>query len=178
MPTADCTTFTPIAVADLLDHLCEARDLAAAAAASSPAWLRALSTAWGFILEADTLEYDAATHALRVESATRPGRTYVANGACACESFTKGNGVCWHRAAARLVRRALELRAAAELEALAAELVSDAHTAGCRWYGLAEGRAGARLRFDELADYAAAWDAEALAARALVERPALAAVAA
>lgn len=183
MSTADCTTpaahrFAPLAVAPLLDFLCEARDAAAQAAADHPAWLRALDFAWGFILEAEALEYDAEAAALRVPSATRAGRAYVANGACACEAFTKGAGVCWHRAAARLVRRALELRDAAEVEALAAELVAEAHAAGARWYGMAEGRAGARMRLAELADFAQEWDAAALSAQALAARPAVALAAA
>lgn len=32
------------------------------------------------------------------------GEIYTANGSCQCKSFTKGQP-CWHRAAARLVKR-------------------------------------------------------------------------
>lgn len=109
---APAAGFAPLEVAELLDALCLAHDYAASVVPGGP-WLRALDAAWGYILQADTLYYDAERHALRVESATRPGRFYEANGSCACEAFTRGEGICWHRAAARLVARALDLQARA-----------------------------------------------------------------
>jgi hypothetical protein len=100
------TQFTTIAVADLMDALCSAVDTARAAT-NDPRWLRAIDSAWDYILSVDTLDYDAATHSLRVPSASGNGE-YIANGACQCRAFEQSNA-CWHRAAARLVRRAIEL---------------------------------------------------------------------
>lgn len=96
-----------IQIASILDQLCEAVD-AARLATNDSRWLNAIDTAWGWLLEQDAVVYDAATHALTIESATRPGTFYTANGACQCEAFGKHNA-CWHRAAARLVRRATEV---------------------------------------------------------------------
>jgi hypothetical protein len=106
-------TFTAIPVADILDDLCAAVDYARGVAPVGSGWLAAIDRAWDYLLQADTLAYDAERHALRVESATRDGVTYTANGDCQCEAFTRGDGVCWHRAGARLVRRALERQQAA-----------------------------------------------------------------
>lgn len=175
-------TFARIPVAPLMDHLCAAVDAARVAAAGNQRWLNAIDAAWDHILAADVLEFDAESGALLYHSES--GTTYTANGTCQCPAFKKGQP-CKHRAGAKLVKNALALRddaaqaeQAAELEALAAELVADAHAAGARWYGVAEGRAGAKMRLPELADFAAEWDAAALAARALVARPAFATVAA
>jgi hypothetical protein len=174
MPTTNSTTalsFARITIAPLMDALCEAKDAAVEKAAGNARWLTAIDTAWGWLLTQDVVSFDIHTHALRVESASEPGKVYEANGACQCPAFEK-HTACWHRAAARLVRRALELQAAqdeaseqAELNALAAELVADAHAAGARWYGAVEGLAGARLRLGELGEFAAAWDAMSAAAR-------------
>jgi hypothetical protein len=169
MPTADCTTFARIAVADLLDFLCEAVDAARVAAAGNTRWLNAIDAAWGWLLEQDAVSFDHTSHALRVESASEAGKVYIANGSCQCKSFAEHGNACWHRAGARLVRRALELRTmdqGSDLLALAEELVSDAHAAGAAWYGMAEGIEGAKMRERELADFAAEWDAAAAAAKA------------
>jgi hypothetical protein len=169
MTTADCTTFAQIAVAAILDFLCEAKDRAVEAAANDPRWLSAVDRAWGFILSVDSLDFDAATATLLVPSATDHLHTYRANGQCQCEAHARGIP-CWHRAAARLVVRALalaeqarEAAEQAELTALAQQLVDDAHAAGATWYTAREGLAGARMRMAELADYAEAWDAAAAA---------------
>lgn len=100
--------FAPISRAEIFDALCAAVDYARSVAPAG-AWHRAIDSAWAYILDAEILYFNTAARALRVESATRPGRCYVANGDCQCEAFTKGAGVCWHRAAARIVTRALEL---------------------------------------------------------------------
>lgn len=97
---------TVIQIATILDRLCESVD-AARAATNDSRWLNAIDCAWGWLLAQDAVSYDAATHALTIPSATRPGTVYVANGACQCEAFEK-HTACWHRAAARLVRRATE----------------------------------------------------------------------
>lgn len=103
--------FTTIAVANILDELCAAVDTARITTANSAPWLRAIDKAWGWLLAQDCIEYRESDHTLRVASATVAGRFYVANGACGCLGYTTGtSGVCWHRAAARLVRRAIELR--------------------------------------------------------------------
>jgi hypothetical protein len=175
MSTTDCTTtalsFARIAVASLMDALCEAKDAAVEKAAGNQRWLNAIDAAWGWLLTQDAVFFDTAAHALRVPSATEAGRAYVANGDCQCKAFD-ARTPCLHRAAARLVRRALELQAAqaeaderAELNTLASELVSEAHAAGARWYGAVEGLAGARLRLGELTDFAIDWDAMSAAAR-------------
>lgn len=104
-------TFTTISTSQILDQLCAAVDAARVNAASAPAWLRAIDAGYDYLLTADTIEYSRADHALRVESASEPGRYYVANGDCQCPGYANG-GVCWHRAAARLVRRALEAQPA------------------------------------------------------------------
>ena len=100
-----------IATADILNDLTAAVDAARAAAAADPRWLRAIDTAWGWLLQTDVLDYDAASHTLTVASASGNG-SYAANGACQCRAYTHSTSqVCWHRAAARLVRRAVEAAA-------------------------------------------------------------------
>lgn len=110
--------FTTIATADILDHLCAAVDAAREKMSASQAagcWFIALDKAWDYLLTTDTIAFDIGAHAIRVPSVSKPGVYYHANGDCQCEAFTHG-GACWHRSAARLVRRALELRAAASIE--------------------------------------------------------------
>lgn len=154
--------FTTIRTADILDNLVAAVDaIRASTAVYNKPWMNALDKAWGYILEQDAISYDLSAYAIRVESATEAGRFYEANGDCQCEAFTKGNGICWHRAAARLVRRALELREEAEVSALAGELYDEAREAGCTWYDAEVAAEGARARMPELLDFAAAWDATA-----------------
>jgi hypothetical protein len=159
--------FSTIGTAALLDDLCQAVDLAREMAAGNTPWLNAIDKAWGYLLGQDTIAYDLSAHAIRVESATEPGRFYTANGECACEAFTRGAGVCWHRACARIVRRALELRPADEAEVtfLAAELLQEAAAAGEPSYTLEIAMAGARSRMPGLEAVAAEWDAAALAAK-------------
>lgn len=96
------------ATTDLIDHLCDAVDNARAATNDSR-WLNAIDRAWEALLTSETIRWDAATHALFIQSATHPAKLYRANGTCECAAFIAGRP-CYHRAAARLVRRALELR--------------------------------------------------------------------
>lgn len=103
--------YTAIRIADILDRLCIAHD-AAVVCVTDASWLRAIDKAWGWLLQQDVIEFDPATHSLRMESESAPGTFYEANGACRCPAFTSGAGVCYHRAAARLVRRAMELQPA------------------------------------------------------------------
>lgn len=109
--------FSTLRTADILDALCEAVDAARTDAAGNARWLSAIDTAWGWLLGQQVISFDQRAHALRVQSATHPSICYVANGDCQCTAFQKG-AACWHRAAARLVRRALERQAAAQHAAL------------------------------------------------------------
>ena len=78
------------------------------AAAQYPRWLNAIERA------ARELETNAwierGDHGLVIASPS--GNVYTANGACQCTAYAYGNA-CWHRAAARLVRRYDEYVAAA-----------------------------------------------------------------
>jgi hypothetical protein len=99
--------FETISRAEIFDALCDAYDRAKALAVGDARWSSALNTAWAWLLEQDEISYDLAHWAIRVQSATHPSRIYVSNGACGCEAF-QHERPCWHRAAARLVRRAVE----------------------------------------------------------------------
>lgn len=156
-------TFTPLAVADLLDHLCAAVDKARSDAAGNQRWLNAIGAAWDYLLQVDEISYDQAAGAIRVESATEAGKHYTSNGDCQCRAFTHGAGVCWHRAAARLVRRALELRNAVEGLALRDELLMQRDASDF------DGRKAceqAKAELPALLDYAAEWDRAAAASKA------------
>lgn len=193
MPTPIVSDFQTIATAEILDALVAAVEYARGSTAPLT-WQRAIDAAYDYLLQVDTISYDVAAHAIRVESATTAGTFYEANGDCQCRAFTHGKGVCWHRAAARLVRRALEAQNAprcelcgelavlvgeqltcpgcapvdtdgAEVVALAAELYAEAQAAGDVWYSLDIAQAGARSRLPELAQFATTWDAANLSAR-------------
>lgn len=73
-------------------------------------WITALEVGYNWLLQQDVITFDLDHNELTVPSATRPGITYRANGACQCEAFAHYDA-CWHRSAARLVRRAREHRA-------------------------------------------------------------------
>jgi len=166
------TTFATIAVSDLIDDLAAAIDeIRCSTANTNRPWMAALDRAWDHILQQDTISYDAEAHAVRVASATQPGRFYEANGECQCAAFVKGNGICWHRAMSRLVHRAHVVGARRELASLAAELSQDARDAGAGWYQADVAERGAEARMPALQAYALEWDQAALAARA--ERHAL-----
>ena len=154
--------FTTIAVSDLIDGLCAAVDAARVAAEGNTRWLNAINAAWDRLLTVEAVEYCHDDHALIYHSES--GKTYTANGRCQCEAF-RASTACAHRAAARLVFRALEWNASRELDALAAELVEEAQAAGCAWYDADIAAIGATARMPELADFAAQWDAEALERR-------------
>lgn len=129
--------FTTIATAQILDSLCEVVDQARASGNLTPSWARALDTAYDYLLTTDAVAFDALAHALRVESATEPGTFYTANGDCQCKAFTQGAGVCWHRAAARLVRRALasnaEYQRATALRIAASIAATRKQVSDARW---------------------------------------------
>lgn len=97
-----------------LDHdaLVSAYDAAKAKCADDPRWLSALQSAYEYLSELAVnglpVELDETDH-LRVESRTRPGTFYWANGTCSCRAAQVGNP-CWHRAASRLVWRTREIQ--------------------------------------------------------------------
>ena len=95
---------------ELFDPLCDAVDEARAKSSGNTAWLNAIETAWAWLLEEESYEVvDARTPhaAVRIPSRSRPGLIYTANGTCQCRAY-EVHSPCWHRAASRLVRNAME----------------------------------------------------------------------
>ena len=114
-----------LTVATLTDAICEALDTAREKAAGNLRWMVALDSAANWLLQQEELAWDGEAHALHVPSASTPGIVYIANGACQCEAFSKHNA-CWHRAAARLVKRAIDLVVDTDVQALADEIALEA----------------------------------------------------
>ena len=114
-----------LTVATLTDAICEALDTAREKAAGNLRWMTALDSAANWLLQQEELAWDGEAHALHVPSASTPGIVYIANGACQCEAFSKHNA-CWHRAAARLVKRAIDLVVDTDVQALADEIALEA----------------------------------------------------
>ena len=189
--TNDTTpTFETYSTDALLDALCIAADNARLAT-TDQRWLNAIADGFNWLLEVDSFEYCATTHTLKIESLSRPGREYRANGKCQCEAASYGDP-CLHRAAARLIHRALEVQAAtdeaddaataategpitvtpidpsAEIRALAGELYDELLEAN-RDLDSFEAQDLADLQSQALIGdvmrYAAAWDATAHTAR-------------
>lgn len=98
-------------IAAILDGLVEAVEAARTAAQGQPRWLNAIDAAYDHLLQVETVTIDA-HGSLTYHSES--GQTYKANGTCQCVAFQNGQP-CKHRAAARLVRRALERRTLAPL---------------------------------------------------------------
>jgi hypothetical protein len=107
-------------VNDFIIELVDATDTALAATVNNDRWTNAVTKAYDWLLTQDVVEYDRRTGVLLVPSATDHGVIFQANGVCQCKAAARGYP-CWHRAAARLVRRALE-RQAAQVEKEVAEL--------------------------------------------------------
>jgi hypothetical protein len=101
----------PITVADILDQLVIAVEVARVKAADT-AWQNAVEAGYDWLLTQDTITYDRTHCELTIESASEPGTFWRANGECGCPAGRR-SGICYHRSAARLVRRALELSATA-----------------------------------------------------------------
>lgn len=178
MTSLQCST---ICIATIIDALIEVVVPSARHdAANDSRWLNAIDAAYDWLLHQDTVSYDPASHSLEVASATHAGRIYRANGACQCRTYAEDHA-CWHRAAARLVRRALEhnaeaAQAQAQVEAWqAAELT--AHTAeiyetlaqadpDADWIDMQDAATAAtQSALQALANFAAQWDLAAGAAR-------------
>jgi hypothetical protein len=73
--------------------------------AISRRWKVAIQKACKWLLAQDAIEYDRASHTLVYIS---DEKVYKANGACQCIAYEKETP-CKHRAASKLVRRALEM---------------------------------------------------------------------
>lgn len=84
-------------------------DQALVDAAAHPRWITAIGRA---LVELDTNPYIEWTDG-HLLIASPSGVVYAANGICQCQAFIHGQP-CWHRAAARLVRRYHEAREAAQ----------------------------------------------------------------
>jgi hypothetical protein len=143
-PTPPAAGFAPIARRAIFDELVAAYDYARSVAPAG-AWQNAIARAWDYLLEAEVYHFDAERHALRVESASEAGKVYEANAACQCRAHELGNP-CWHRCAARIIARALELRD------LAAEIAADQGVSPARALEWAAAQIG------ELSGYAHTWD--------------------
>jgi hypothetical protein len=112
-------------IAALTDHLADAID-AARLATTDKRWRSAIDAGASWLLEQDVITFDATRHELTVNSPS--GKIYKSNGACQCEAFAQHNA-CWHRAAARICRRALELQQRAALPGLVVERLTAARAA-------------------------------------------------
>jgi hypothetical protein len=111
---------TILFVSELLDDCAAAVD-AARMTCTDRRWLNAIETGWSWLLEQDTVQYDFDSHALTVNSPS--GETYFANGSCGCRAFETSRA-CWHRAAGRIVTRALERQRAAARSARSADALT------------------------------------------------------
>jgi hypothetical protein len=107
-------------VNDFIIELVDATDAALKEIVNNDRWTNAVTKGFDWLLTQDVVEYDRRTGVLLVPSATDRGVIFQANGKCQCAAAAHGNA-CWHRAAARLVKRALE-RQAIEVEKEVAEL--------------------------------------------------------
>ncbi len=112
------------------DALVDAYDAAKAKCADDARWLAALESAYEWLTDRAIAGEGVVVDGEHVQVASRtvPGKTYWANGECSCQAHIVGNP-CWHRAAARLVKRALEQpqvrrpkRSAEEKARIAAEM--------------------------------------------------------
>ena len=118
-------------------------------AADHPRWIKAIERALAEIDTNPYLEWQDG-HLL---IASPSGQVYAANGVCQCEAFAHGQA-CWHRAAARLVRRYHEAEAAGRRQVPApADWPSDTNGKPMDWYaakaateaGTARGPMGQRI---------------------------------
>lgn len=77
---------------------------AAKAKTSDSRWIRAIDKAFEQLTTNPYIDLDKEHEGGLIILGTR-GNIYSSNGVCQCESFTYGQKPCWHRAAARLVKR-------------------------------------------------------------------------
>jgi hypothetical protein len=71
-------------------------------AAAYPRWINAINRAADELANNPYIERDSEHGGLLIGSSS--GNVYIANGTCQCTAFEMNNP-CWHRAAARIVRR-------------------------------------------------------------------------
>ena len=102
-------------------------DEAMRAAADHPRWLTAISRAVVELLSNPYLHRQE-DHSLLIASSSSE-RIYSANGVCQCQAFAH-NQPCWHRAAARLVRRHDEAQARHDVDE---QRMRDELADGDRW---------------------------------------------
>ncbi len=69
-------------------------------------WTRAIAKAVAVIEQNPQMAYDLRTASLHITGSR--GTAYMANGICQCEAYN-GGYPCYHRAAARLIQRYLEI---------------------------------------------------------------------
>lgn len=105
LPTAPYATET-VVIADYIWEIHAATRAAVAKVGDNARWARAIEKGAGWLLSRESVRFDRSTHTLVVPSES--GSTYLANGVCQCQAHGKGYP-CYHRAAARLVTRAMEL---------------------------------------------------------------------
>ena len=105
MVAVDDDPTTPIRVDVVLDALVDAYDQALVKTTGDSRWTNAVTSAFDWLLQQDSLEY--ANGVLQVPSASSETVYHVGTGVCQCESHKRGNP-CWHRAARRLVVEVVE----------------------------------------------------------------------
>ena len=97
--------YQTITIGRLADEIIDAYETALTAVTGQARWTNAVEVGADWLYQQDEVSYDAETHTLIVNSPS--GATYTANGSCQCQAFAAGQP-CWHRAAARVLRRAVE----------------------------------------------------------------------
>jgi len=166
---ADAADVVRLVIAEITADIDAVYD-AACITVTDKRWSAAIDKAWSWLHNQRTVLYRASDHTLYVPSATAPGLIYTANGACQCQAYAAHNA-CWHRAAARLVRRALEAQIvrergarealATELASLADQLFTEAQDCGDDWFTWQDAMIAAKIQYTAILDYADAWDAQA-----------------
>ncbi len=107
--------YRTIRMAELLDDVINAHDVAVSTPNLSTRWKTALERAWDYLLQQDAVSFDVQTGTLVYHSES--GVTYQAGKACQCKAFEDGYP-CKHRAAARVVRNAVQCLSEREMEEL------------------------------------------------------------
>lgn len=107
--------YRSIQTTELIDDLANVYDIARATPKLSVRWKNALEKAWDYVLQQDALRFDVQTGILIYHSES--GVTYQAGKECQCKAFEEGYP-CKHRAAARLVRNAVQCLSEREMAEL------------------------------------------------------------
>jgi len=116
-----------IVIAEIAAEIAQAAEAAREKVKGQRRWTTAINKAEQWLLARPaTVQYHPETHTLLMQS---KDRFYFANGSCQCEAYKKDNP-CYHRAASRLITRALELAAAKAAPAPVAEAPAAVATRG------------------------------------------------